>query len=170
MKKDPSTSTDSDTDGNGGIDRRKFLRRAGASTAGLTALGAGAGAGTASARPSLFGGCVKLRSAPSDFPWVDADDGLAENGNIPQGPDEMVIYANGWLAGRISSQGQDQAWSVSKAAEAAGYQYPVIGFAWRSVMTWARAKVKVVRMGRNLARYVDDYKSRYPDTTIHIVG
>ncbi|MDY7082063.1 MAG: twin-arginine translocation signal domain-containing protein, partial [Halobacteria archaeon] len=145
----------------GRINRRNFLRATGGTLGGLALTTGSAAAQQSKSETGLVAELVdcldSLGDAPEGFPHVDERGNT--NGDFPKEPDEMAVFVNGFFSGRLTLPPVNQAYMVSEIAGNNGYDHPVVGFGWRSVMTWARAKFKAGRMGRVLARFVDSYKS-----------
>ncbi|MDY7083424.1 MAG: alpha/beta hydrolase [Halobacteria archaeon] len=155
------------TNTNVSTDRRSFLRRtATVGALGATGLGLGVTAETASAQE--LQACSPSTDAPGSFPYVTEFGNT--RGDFPRDADEIAIFINGWMSGRLTWPGEDQAYLTSRTASQNGYTHPVVGFSWRSTILWFnRAQRKAERMGGVLADWIESYKSN-GDTTVHLLG
>lgn len=158
---------DNDTDG---IARRSLLKTASATAVGLTGVGTATGA--VPTGPSFFGECEDgWKQAPDDFPFVDLrNSDPTTGGAFPAGAAEIDIYVHGWLE-RFARGGKNQGYTLETAFQQNGHDAPTVSALWNSNQpVWRLAKREADVAGGRLARWLDGYLDRYPDTTIRLVA
>ncbi len=169
--------------------RREFCRRTAAG--GLAALGAGIGAGTATAATTDGEETRHVGTAWTrghfEITWhydfwnggvrqVELVDGHSRydyetRGTIPWDADEVAVVAHGWLADReLAQRTYDTASAGLRAAE---YDVPVVGFEWDAdtgIHDWGPAREIARRNGRKLAAFLRDLRESSPGVTIRLLG
>lgn len=148
-----------------GSTRRAVL--AGLSTTTLTVTGATAIAGTASAQTDSW------ESAPDDYPTIDLTGSTpSTTGAFPTEANELLIYVHGWQE-ESNGGGENQGYTLETALEANGYTAPTVTAMWNSNTDALATDVAMQRAdvaaGR-LATWLDEYLTRYPDTTVRAIS
>lgn len=155
------------------IDRRTVLR--GIAAGGTAAVGVTAMSGSASAAEEE---CLFAMDAPEDYPVVEKDegffgigaDGFVEQGDVPEGEDEVLIYVHGWLE-LFAGGAADQGYTLQTALERNGYEKPTITYKYPSNSpNWWGQTDDAEQDGREFATWLQDYRERNPDTTIRMIG
>ncbi|WP_330631575.1 alpha/beta hydrolase [Halocatena halophila] len=153
------------------VDRRSVLRS--------MAVGSTALSGTSSFMAGNLGEleCLSAESPPDSYPVVEKDEGLfgggagfVQHGTFPDSPGEVVIYIHGWLE-LFTGRGAGQGYTLETALRQQAYDHPTITFAYPSNnINWWGVKGDAEDDGRAFASWVEDYRERYPDVTIRMVG
>ena len=125
-------------------------------------------------------GHVDESDAPfGDDPWITAGHTQIDYdivGNIPgfnseECVKEIVIYVHGFNNDENSAAENFN--HAQTSLQINNYDYPVIGFSWDSdvgLLDFDDAKIIAEINGIKLAQFIIDFKTKSPDTQIHLIG
>jgi plastocyanin len=165
---------DGTRDSNGTISRRDVLQATGGALA-FTMLGATPALGEDHTCED-----AELEQAASDLPEIDLQPESPTTTNLPDSPDEVVIYAYGYNT--PYEIGRRQGTTVRSAMQANGYENPVVLAQWESepeekpteddgdfarAQKFQEAEQNADRDGSTFATWLNN---NYSDTTIRLVG
>ncbi|WP_424017191.1 twin-arginine translocation signal domain-containing protein [Halorientalis pallida] len=166
--------THDENERSGGLNRRQVLRATGATTGagilGATAVQPASAQSLPDAVQELASDCRNdWESAPDGYPRVDLRSETPTTSDLPSAPDELLIYAIGW--GAEGQSGYDQAYTLERALEQAGYEHPVVAAEWQSSsFNFWGVRDNADRDGTRLADWLRAYREDNPDTTVRLAG
>ena len=95
------------------------------------------------------------------------------NGNPYSNNDELVVYIHGVWTRQIAAKEKIDRTALSLNTN--GYNIPVVGFSWDSNTTinpsgWNIAKFIAKQTRPKLAKFISDFKTKYPNNNIRIIA